>query len=439
MFKSIYQLEKTIHQPGVADVETRPLLREEDPETVFARALDVELEKISSFFSVKERELLDEVDELLQDIDSFEDGGQGGQHDLQQSTTSLRSNDQGKRTAGPKSSRSNHSVYSTDDGVEDSDDDDDDGDETSALNKRRRPSLTSAQGRRRTTTNLRAPTDMTASTDLTRSMTMRRHSVGFDDYAETAELYSDGIMLKKRIIALYVQLCELKSYVQLNRTGFNKILKKFDKIIDRQLRAKYMETVVDRSYPFLRETMDHLEENIRKMETAYANIVTQGDESLARKDLRSHLREHVVWERNTVWRDLIGMERRAEAASLGAKGLLGASNDGMKIRLQGDDTPAVSTTDVITPIGRFSFPTWMLGSSMLTTLAIVLVFVVFLAIPIIDKPEQQACLAMLIFVSLLWATEVSSPYLMYEQMKLTFVGYPPLCNVPACAFPLRRS
>ncbi|KAI1359696.1 SPX domain-containing protein [Xylaria arbuscula] len=246
---------------------------------------------------------------------------------------------------------------------------------------------------------------MTASTDLTRSMTMRRHSVGFDDYAETAELYSDSIMLKKRIVGLYVQLCELKSYVQLNRTGFNKILKKFDKIIDRQLRAKYMETTVDGSYPFLRETMDHLEENIGRMETAYANIVTQGDESLARRDLRSHLREHVVWERNTVWRDLIGMERRAEAASFGAKGLLGASNDGMKVRLQGDDAPAVSTTDVVTPIGRFSFPTWMLGSSMLTTLAIILVFVVFLSVPIIDKPEQQACLAMLIFVSLLWATE----------------------------------
>ncbi|KAI0515139.1 SPX domain-containing protein [Xylaria bambusicola] len=394
--KLIYQLEKTVHQPGVADVETRPLLRDEDPETVFARALDVELEKISSFFGVKEKELLDEVEDLMRDMDSYDDDGGGGQGELIQ-----HSADQVKPTSASRMSRSTHSVqYSTDDGIEDSDDDD--GDETSALNKHHRPGLSTTHGRRRTVANVRAPTDMTASTELTKSM--RRHSTGFDDYAETAELYTDGIMLKKRIVGLYVQLCELKSYVQLNRTGFNKILKKFDKIIDRQLRTKYMETTVGKSYTFLPETVNQLEGNIGKMETAYANLVTQGDEYLARKDLRSHLREHVVWERNTVWRELIGMERRAEAASLG-KGLLGGSNDGLKVRLQGDDAPDVSTTEVVTPVGRFSFPSWMLGSSMLTTLAIIAVFLVFLAVPIIEKPEQQACFAMLIFVSLLWATE----------------------------------
>ncbi|KAI0966103.1 SPX domain-containing protein [Xylaria arbuscula] len=398
--KLIYQLEKTIHQPGVADVETRPLLRDEDPETVFSRALDVELEKISSFFGVKERELLDEVDDLLRDIDAFDETDPGGQRDPPRPTLLHSSTDNIRRTAGPRSNRSTHSMRSTDDGIEDSDDDD--GDETSALNKNRRSSLGSAHGRRRTLANLRAPTDMTASTELTRSM--HRQSVGFDDYAETAELFSDGIMLKKRIVGLYVQLCELKSYVQLNKTGFNKILKKFDKIIDKELRAKYMETTIDSSYPFLRDTMDQLEGNIAEMERAYAKIVTQGDEALAKKDLRSHLREHVVWERNTVWRDLIGMERRAEAASFG-KGLVGAPNDGMKVRLQGDDAPVVPTREIATPIGRFTFPAWLIGSSTWTLLGILVIFILFMTIPIIDKPEQQACLAMLIFVSLLWATE----------------------------------
>ncbi|KAI0803681.1 SPX domain-containing protein [Xylaria sp. FL0064] len=399
--KLIYQLEKTIHQPGVADVETRPLLRDEDPETVFSRALDVELEKISSFFGVKERELLDEVDELLRDIESFDHADENGERDPQPSALLQSSTDNVQRPAGPRSSRSAYSMRSTDDGVEDSDDDD--GDETSALNKNRRSSLGSGYGRRRTLANLRAATDMTASTELTKSM--RRQSVGFDDdYAETAQLFSDGIMLKRRIISLYVQLCELKSYVQLNRTGFNKILKKFDKIMDRELRPRYMEASVDSAYPFLRETMNQLEENIRKMEKAYATIVTQGDESLAKKDLRSHLREHVVWERNTVWRDLIGLERRAEAASLG-RGLVGASNDGMKVRLQGDDVPIVTTREIATPIGRFTCPAWLFSSSTFTILGIIVIFLVFLIVPILEKPEQQACLAMLIFVSLLWATE----------------------------------
>ncbi|KAI1174245.1 SPX-domain-containing protein [Nemania sp. FL0916] len=403
--KLIYQLEKNANQPGArpggGDVETRPLLRDEDPDTIFSRALDVELEKISSFFVVKEKELIDESDELLRDIVSFDEAGENGQYDsTQRPGLPHISTDQPRHREGLWHTRSAHSMHSTEDGADDSDEDD--RDETAALNRNRRASISSAFGRRRTTASIRAPTDMTASTELTRSL--RRRSIGFDDYAERAEFFSDGIMLKKRIVSLYVQLCELKSYVQLNRTGFNKILKKFDKIVDRQLRPRYMESTVDSAYPFLRETIRQLEENIESMEKAYANIVTSGDEVLAKKALRSHLREHVVWERNTVWRDLIGMERRAEAAHIGT-GLLGANNDGMKIRLQGDDVPSMSGRKIDTPIGRFTCPTWLFGSTMLTILGIVIVFLVMLVVPILESPEQQACLAMLVFVSLLWATE----------------------------------
>lgn len=400
----IYQLEKTIHQTGPSDVETRPLLREEDPETVFSRALDVELEKVSSFYGVKEKELFDETEGLLRDIQRYQengdaDGEQPQRPPLHPSVTEPPL----KHTAGPRSSRS---VRSTEDGVEDSDDENDDGDEadeTAALTKKRRSSI-GGPGRRRSL--MHASADLTASmmsTDFTRSL--RRYSTGYDDYAETAHMFSSGIMVKKRIISLYVQLCELKSYVQLNKTGFRKVLKKFDKIIDRELRPKYMASVVETSYPFMHDTIRQIEEYIRRMEGAYADAVTQGDEALAKKDLRSHLREHVVWERNTVWRDLIGMERRAEAASVGG-GLLGVRSDGAKLRLQGDEPPGVPTKEIETPIGHFTCPTWLFGSTAYTFLAIVAMFFILLYVPIMEKPEQQACFAMLVFVSLLWATEV---------------------------------
>jgi phosphate transporter len=347
------------------------------------------------------------VDELLRDIGSLEEDHEAGESGAQRPTLHPRptSADRGRHVRGLRGSRSAHSAnstHSTDDGLDDSDEEDQQ--ETSALHKKRRPSVGSGHGRRHLG-HLPAPTDMTASTELTKSM--RQYSMGYDDYAETAQLFSDGIMLKKRIVSLYVQLCELKSYVQLNRTGFSKVLKKFDKIIDRELRQKYMAMTVDSAYPFLRETLTELEERIRAMETAYADIVTQGDVTLAKKDLRSHLREHVVWERNTVWRDLIGLERRAAAASLG-KGLLGDPNNGLKVRLQGDDVPIAATRDINTPIGRFTCPTWLFGSTMTTILVIIAVFLVLLLVPIMEKPEQQACLAMLVFVSLLWATEVMS-------------------------------
>lgn len=412
----IYQLEKTVHQTNLShagDAESRPLIPGEEPEHVFKRALDVELEKISSFYQLKERELLDEVSHLLRDIGRLEDEEDDYQNGGADRPATGHSNSTGGPSQRNLNSRirrgSSHSHHSTEDGVEDSDEDEDE-DETTGLtapsNRKRRQSLHSGRqslmsGRRKSAPGA-AVTDMTASTEFTRSM--RRMSTTYDDY-EQAVLHSSGIMLKKRIISLYVQLCELKSYVQLNKTGFRKVLKKFDKILDRKYRPVYMENFVEPAYPFQEATIRGVEDNISKMEKAYAEIVTNGDTEAAKKELRSHLREHVVWERNTVWRELIGMERRAEAASLG-RALLGRG-DAIKTRLQGDDEDSPDTKQIATPIGRLSLPVWLLSSGIVTLLISLAVFFVLLFVPIMDRPEQQNCLAMLVFVSLLWATEVS--------------------------------
>ncbi|KAL2174326.1 SPX domain-containing protein [Thermothelomyces heterothallicus CBS 202.75] len=390
--KLIYQLEKAIHLPA-GDAESRPLIRNDDPEAVFSRALDVELEKITSFYVLKEKELFDEVEILLRDVDEFEQEA-GVTDDVRPPThaSDRTFNERHRRTS------STHSRHSTEDGrYEDSDDE---GDEGTGLTAKRR---SISRGRRTSAWNPRlASTDMTASTELTRSM--RRMSATYDDYAEQAVLYSSSIMLKKRMINLYVQLCELKSYIQLNRTGFSKVLKKFDKIIDRNLRPRYMETYVDTAFPFRPETTKGLEERISQMVQAYTVIVTNGDAEAAIRDLRSHLREHVVWERNTVWRDLIGLERRAEAASLGHT-LLGVDADAQRTRLQGDDEIVLPVVKITTPLGRFALPVWLFSSTTLTLVIIVALFFAVMHVPIMEKPEQQNCLAMLVLVSLLWATE----------------------------------
>jgi phosphate transporter len=253
--------------------------------------------------------------------------------------------------------------------------------------------------------------DMRASTEFSKSL--RRNSQGYDDYAEQAfsALYSSGITLKKRAISLYVQLCELKSFVQLNKTGFSKVLKKYDKILDRSLKSKYIEQHVMQAHPFRPETLKHIEENISRMEKAYADVVTEGDVAVAKKELRLHLREHVVWERNTVWREMIGIERKAQAANMGLRRtLLGADTDPSKARLQGDDDEIPDMKELSTPIGRFRYPTWLFSSTMYTLILIVAIFFILLYVPIMKKVEQQNCLAILVFVSLLWATEASDYY-----------------------------
>lgn len=408
----IYQLEKNIHRPTTSgqDAESSPLIQENvDPDQVFTRALDAELEKISTFYQLKELEIYGEVSEFLKDEEAFKDES----HDTQAAVENSKPGSTGRQRQGSigsilRSFRPNRRQTSTlsqsiDGNMEDSDDDDD---ETTALNNTK-PSKARSKSTAYDGGDGPYVDDMRSSTEFSKSM--RRNSQAYDDYAEQAfqTIYSSGITLKKRAISLYVQLCELKSFVQLNKTGFSKVLKKFDKILDRNLKSMYIDNYVTPAYPFRAETIKHIEENISKMERAYADIVTQGDVATARKELRLHLREHVVWERNTVWREMIGIERKAQAANMGIRRtLLGIDTDPAKARKQGDDDQLSDMKELRTPVGRFFYPTWLLSSTMYTLIGIVIVFIILLYVPIMDKVEQQNCLAMLVFVSLLWATEV---------------------------------
>jgi phosphate transporter len=404
----IYQLEKNVHRPSTSgqDGESSPLIEDNvDPDEVFTRALDVELDKISSFYQLKELEIYGEVGEFLKDEEAYKAESQ----DTQEGVENARPTSTGRRRQGSilrsfmSNKRASTLSQSAEEGGEDSDDDDD---ETTALNSTKRP-----KSRSKSTAfdggSQAHVEDMRSSTEFSKSM--RRNSQAYDDYAEQAfaTLYSSGITLKKRAISLYVQLCELKSFVQLNKTGFTKVLKKFDKILDRNLKAKYIENSVLPACPFRAETMKHIDENIAKMEKAYADIVTQGDVALAKQELRLHLREHVVWERNTVWREMIGIERKAQAANMGIRRtLLGVDTDPAKARKQGDDDQLADMKELRTPVGRFFYPAWLFSSTMYTLIGIVIIFIILLYVPIMEKVEQQNCLAMLVFVSLLWATEV---------------------------------
>merc|ERR1711939_863312 len=84
---------------------------------------------------------------------------------------------------------------------------------------------------------------------------------------------------------------------------------------------------------------------------------------------------------------------------------LGGVQDPSKARLQGDRDESF-TKEIDTPVGRYRCPKWLFSSSFFALIAILGIFLVLLLVPIMKKTEQQNCLAMLVFVSLLWATEV---------------------------------
>ena len=408
--KLIYTLEQRVNQQAAhtADAESSPLLNgaAEEPDKVFTNALDAELEKVCSFYQLKELEIYGELDHLIKDEEEYEEEQDEYEHEQETVSAGRQKRSMSVfRHIGYKprrtSTMSRSSILEEDE--EEDGDSDDDANEATRLRKKSK----SPDGKRprRGTWGSRNDDDLQASTDFASSR--RRTSAAFEDYNDMAfsALYDEGLSLKKRTASVYVSLCEMRSFIQLNKTGFRKVLKKYDKILDRKLKSSYLAQYVEPAYPFQQSTMNNLASNITRVETAYSRVCTKGDVDEAKRELRLHLREHVVWERNTVWREMIGIERKAQAANLGIRGLLGRNKDPRNVRLQGDEAEPV-TKEVETPIGKYRCPRWLVSSTFYILVGILALFFVLLFVPIMKKPEQQNCLALVIFVSLLWATEV---------------------------------
>lgn len=363
---------------------------------VFRRNLDNELEKISSFYNLKENELLKEVFELSLEAKAFEDG-----KDSEMGSEIFGEPSSRRRSIGYAGMSRTGSHQSRRDGDEESEISEEEGEGGQSSG------LLSKLKRGKTWSNM----DSSASHHSHDPPAFRRRdSQVYEDYQgqSIGELYDKRIMLKKRSISLFVALRELKSFVQLNRTGFTKALKKYDKIVNRTLKEEYISSVIKPCYCFRKATTLELDKAIAKIEEIYANLITKGDIDDAKRELRLHLREHVVWERNTVWREMIGIERKAQAANMGLRRtLLGDNADPTKARLTGDEPEAPTTKELATPVGRIKYPSWLFSPGFFTLFGIITIFIILLIIPISKSPEQQNCFAMLVFVSLLWATEVS--------------------------------
>ncbi len=422
--KLIYTLEKQIHrqsgdaQPQDDEENTSLLGGTLDPDTTFRRMLDSELDKVCSFYRLKELEIFGELDHLLQDAEHYNsethDIDMEAVIDAENRRKTIRSTSIFNMPFRRKRRTSTMSISMEE--PEGLDDSDSDADDNAAMMKNKKfPTTARPRSKSAWDGEASAHSAMSASREDLRSIDSpnfmrRRPSMAMDleasDPGQLSALYDSGINLKKRTISLYVSLCELKSFIQLNQTGFKKSSKKYDKVCNRDIRKDYMEKSVNPSYPFQEKTMHHLDENIDKIEKIYADVVTKGDQAAAKRELRLHLREHVVWERNTVWREMIGIERKAQAANFGIRQtLLGGVHDPSKARLQGD-REGVDTKEFVTPMGKYKCPKWLFSSTFFALVTILAIFLALIYVPIMKKPEQQNCLAMLIFVSLLWATEV---------------------------------
>ena len=197
------------------------------------------------------------------------------------------------------------------------------------------------------------------------------------------------LLFKRRITNLYLTATSLRSYVELNYSGFRKILKKYDKVTDSSLQAHYLHDVVEQAPPFSQVAKDRLNVTIATLVELYTKCVTRGDHHIAQRQLRLHQREHIAWERDTVWRQMIGNARRGATedspAALGGTLVL---------------EPEKGLLDVKTKAGHLR-----LTMKHVYLLVSLVVFVILLNVQAVEGVEASRCLAVLVFATIMWATE----------------------------------
>lgn len=171
---------------------------------------------------------------------------------------------------------------------------------------------------------------------------------------------------RMKLIDLYITLSKLKSFVSLNLTAFTKILKKYDKVMDTRQSQMYMFRKVAEAYPFQAQTRDNLDDLIGRVEQIYNSNKRDGV-----ADLSVLLTEKVTPDQKMIWMDRISEERKF------------------------NDIVIVSGTEV-----RDRLP--FIGIALMS----VTIFVYLLNSSLFEQVEQTRCFAVLVFASILWATEV---------------------------------
>ncbi|CDK26646.1 unnamed protein product [Kuraishia capsulata CBS 1993] len=332
------------------------------PVPVFEKALDKELAKVEAFYRSKEAEVYAEFDTLVGSVDEFEKHfeGDGGALEIhgrklvrdildRVKSRSTQVTDTAEVIAAPATVAPDSEI------------------EAVLSNDAFSSSQPNGNG------NTLSPRQRLSSKQ---SFTL------FDDEDFDLDFISQfSISIKKRLTDTFVRLSELKSYVELNRIGFAKALKKFDKSLLASAKDSYLERLDTTSYTFSAATMRVLDGKIHCILELYA-LGKDGDLAYAKAELKSHLRDHIVWERNTVWRDMLGMERKSQAAHTGK-----VAEDTVEEELQAPVTAI------------------LLSNKAYKLYAIILITTILLNVHIFADNQQKNCFALLVCSSLLWATE----------------------------------
>lgn len=363
---------------------------ESDPLPVFAKSLVDEVTKIDQFFKQKEMEVYKQYDNLIKDLEA----NKNNMADFLFTHAYADENyaDNSHRQFNIKSTLSrtttNASVFDTvnhldtDDlekGVveeeEEDDDDEDDDDHHSASN----------------------------------SALLTQADFHVDQQKQ--------ITLKQRSIHMFISLSELKSFIELNKIGFTKICKKFDKTCSYAVKEDFINQFLpNNSRTFFPQTSEKLDYSIDHIVLVYAYLSgktvsksSPAELEQVRDELKSYLRDHIVWERNTVWKDLLSMEKKNYNLHLDDNAVRSSKmgDEGHMTTLMHMRMKKITLPFGWSIMGRnyVKVPQSFLTLQIVKLLIIIIVFVVLMTVKTMNDKQEARCLAVLATSAMLWASE----------------------------------
>ena len=179
---------------------------------------------------------------------------------------------------------------------------------------------------------------------------------------------------------------------------------RYDKVTYSELKDRYLHNIVEESPPFAQAAKDRLNYNLSRLLDLYTKCVTRGDNTTARQQLRLHQRENIAWERDTVWRQMIGRQRRGEGDTQGASGATLVQE------------PESTVVDIPTPVGKFR-----ITKRIISKVVALVVFILLLNVQVVKGEAANRCFAILTFCTILWATEVKGLRCSSGLMFLVFL------------------
>ncbi|KAI8987592.1 SPX domain-containing protein [Mycotypha africana] len=198
---------------------------------------------------------------------------------------------------------------------------------------------------------------------------------------DTVSEFNQYYNFRVRCAATYISLTELKQYASTNRTAFEKILKKWDKVMESNLREAYFQKVVKTTDAFTPENKVRLENALEQVLGMYAAVFTMGKKHNAEIELKMHMRDHIQFERTSVWKDMVGKERQTLDAHAA-------------IVQKGFHIPYINC-----------FVSRKTIQNIIGFLISIILYIVLMCVDTMGQYEASKCLALLIFAALMWAFE----------------------------------